>query len=46
MKLSKLAHVALNINFDSYKQLDKLHARYGDFVRTGTMVNRNIPTLP
>ena len=35
MKLSKMVHVALNTNYDSYKQLDKLHAKYGEYVRTG-----------
>lgn len=35
-KVSKLWHVyKLAPNSDNYKQLDKLHKQYGDFVRTG-----------
>ena len=34
-KITKLWHVSKISNFDNYRQVDRLHAQYGDFVRTG-----------
>jgi hypothetical protein len=36
-RLSKLWFVSKLGKLDNYKQLDKLHARYGPYVRTGTL---------
>ena len=34
-KLTKMWHVSILTHFDSYKQLDKLHSKYGEYVRIG-----------
>ena len=34
-RTTKLWHCMKVLNFDSYRQIDKLHEEYGDFVRTG-----------
>ena len=35
MKLTKVEHMFRSRRLDNYRQLDKLHKEYGDFVRTG-----------
>lgn len=37
-RLSKFWHVSRVTKLDNHKQLDKLHAEFGDYVRTGTLV--------
>ena len=41
-KLTKLWHVTKLVNFDNYRQVDRLHKQYGDFVRTGMCGNRDL----
>ena len=41
-RLSKFWHVSNLGKFDNYKLLDKLHAEYGPYVRTGTLAARFI----
>lgn len=36
-RLSKFWHFSKVMKVDNYKQLDKLHARYGPYVRTGVL---------
>ena len=34
-KISKLWHIGKVVRLDNYRQVDRLHEQYGDFVRTG-----------